>query len=603
MPTPGPLAITVEAYAYATAPTHPVVRFALKTLPRPLRGAEEGGRLGWLLGPSPVMEPVPQPLQVGLAAPPSSVTLELPRAAVGQRVAYAVWGWPVLTGPQSLPIRPTADSTLLLAAGLRGAGGDLDVPPVVMTARLLDAAGRRVADPWRVTLDSEAGATRRGWRDQRIDLSRWAGQTLTLQLETQGEAAGPWGVWARPLVRRPLAHRRTSVVLLSLDTLRADHIGAYGYQRATTPVLDRLAATSFVFTRAFAPFPSTTASHMSMLTARLPCNHGVVTPRQRLRQAIPTIAEVFADARFATAAITENGLIAGPAGFRRGFERYRELRQGSRKLGTFGEVTRRAAAVLDDLEDAPFFLFLHTYQVHTPYKFPADLAETFTVDGDAPKAEREKADYDRGLRYADELLDDLLVVIERARERGPVALVVTSDHGTEFGEHGRIGHALGVHVEQLHVPLLINHPPLGAGGRIDHLAELIDLPRTLLALADVDPPDGLGGRNLLQLVAGTAAGPRQAFGEQLWGPRTTSLRTGEFTWIHDAEGTRVYDPRADPLEQRDLSSERPALAARGREAIEAFRRRCTPGRPMPDGPAVPLDPERAKALRSLGYIE
>jgi len=221
-----------------------------------------------------------------------------------------------------------------------------------------------------------------------------------------------------------------------------------------------------LFEQAVAPFPSTTASHMTMLTSLEPCAHGVLAPSMVLDPAIPTVTERLAAEGYATVAITEDGLIAGEAGFNRGFDSYRDL-VGSENapLGLFDHGIALARAWLERHGAEPFFMFLHTYQVHIPYKVPPHLRGLFAGEATASEAERQAVDYDAGLRYADELFAGFLAYLESSGVLARTLLVVTADHGTEFGEHGGIGHARGVYEEQVRVPLIVHRPGAAGVGR------------------------------------------------------------------------------------------------------------------------------------------
>src|SRR5262249_26545918 len=212
-----------------------------------------------------------------------------------------------------------------------------------------------------------------------------------------------------------------------------------------------------LFEQTVSHFPSTTGSHMSMLTSVEPCAHGVLAPGSVLGEQVATLAEALAARGYATVAITEDALIRGDIGFNRGFDSYRDMvGTQNEPLGQFAEGLARARAWLERHGSEPFFMFLHTYQVHRPYKVPDRYRGVFPVGAEADEAHRQEADYDAGLRYADEQLGGFLRFLERSGLLARTLVVVTSDHGTEFGDHGGIGHARGVYEEQLRVPLVFH---------------------------------------------------------------------------------------------------------------------------------------------------
>jgi arylsulfatase A-like enzyme len=610
-PPLGGVVVEVEAYVYERAPETKLIRGAMKHLQAILAQAHQQGVLGDLVGPSERVRRVAQPPTISGAGPPGTITIALAPTDAGKRVAYAAWAWRLASADVEIDLGAVAAGTrVTLAAGAQDVS-TIGMPAVGMTAELIDATSNvPLAAIWQRTLDPVHVDADRGWQETTVDLTPWAGPARRLALHALGagtDVAAHFGTWARPLVRRPAAapDTRPSVLLLSIDTLRADHVGAYGQSRPTTPNLDRLAATSALFERVYSAFPSTTGSHMSMLTSLLPCAHGVTVPNGKLAPAIPTLAELLAGRGYATVGITEDGLIKGVAGFNRGFDRYRDLRPDPPpNLGDFHVGIDLAKRWLEAREPGePFFMFLHTYQVHIPYKIPPHLTGLFTAPADAVEWQRHMADYDTGLRYADELLAGFLDFLQARGLLDEIVLVVTSDHGTEFGERGGIGHAKGVHTEQLHVPLLVRYPGVVSPRRVTDVAAVVDLPPTILELVGLTPLPTFTGRSLVPQLRGEPGPEREIVGEQLWGPRQTSLRDGRHTWITTETGTALYEDATDRWEQRDRAADEPDLAARGRDAIVAFRARCqTEMRELSKAP-VPMDPDRLRALKALGYVQ
>ncbi len=599
--------LQIEAYVYARVPAAALIRRTMQKLHKILTDTRRPGLLNEVLGESAAFRRAPHaPLTVA-TKPPETITLQLPAAAAGQRVIYAIWAWPLAPSRVEMPLQPIlSGSRLALAAGVQAAEA-VALAPVAFEATLLDPATERpVVSLWRRTLNPTTQSDV-GWQDETVDLTAWIGGTYRLRLEahpTGGAATGHLGTWARPLLQTPTSRRddRPNVLLLSIDTLRADHVGAYGQKRNTTPRLDQLAATATVFEQVYSPFPSTTASHISMLTSLQPCAHGVTLPDQHLDASIPTLPELLAAHGYATVGITEDGLIKGDAGFNRGFDRYRDLHPDT-TVGSFHTGIALAEQWLAGDHGSPFFMFLHTYQVHHPYKIPAHLRGLFSAPADAPEWERHQADYDVGLRHADELLGGFLDFLAERKLLEHMVLIITSDHGTEFGERGGIGHARGVHVEQLHVPLILYYAPLKGGVRVANLAGVLDIPPTVLELVGLEPLPSFTGQSLVPLLRRDIPSTRVVVGEQLWGPRQTSLRDGTHTWIMTTAGTAVYDSAADPWEQHDLVPHRAELAAQGGRAIAEFRSGCSPGHDVRVPSFGAVDPERSRALKSLGYIQ
>ena len=315
----------------------------------------------------------------------------------------------------------------------------------------------------------------------------------------------------------PVPGTTRGVILISLDALRADHLGTYGHDRPTSPFLDSLAARGAVFERAVAQYPSTLASHLTMFTGLYPQEHAVFRPERFLDPTIETLPESLLAAGFRTAGFTEGGFMSGPYGFERGFElfddpRYRDDTDVER---TFERGLEFLEGVADDER---FFLFLHTYSIHDPYTPPAAYRGlfwdgepppgTFPSDGQNLRAVNRgelavtpeivdylASQYDASIRYVDDVLKRFWGRVEALGLADEVTLVITSDHGEAFYEHGKLAH-MQVYPEDLLVPLIVLHPEVTAPARVPALVGLVDLAPTLYQLAGVEPPRPPSGRSL-----------------------------------------------------------------------------------------------------------
>lgn len=319
----------------------------------------------------------------------------------------------------------------------------------------------------------------------------------------------------------PLDGRRAALppptrgyVLISLDTLRADRLGAYGYDKATSPFFDRLAAERGVlFERALAPYPSTLVSHMSMFTALYPPQHGVYPPSRVLPESIATLPQRFRAAGFRTQGHTEGGFVGRGYGFERGFEVYDDT--GYAADTDIERTFARGVAFLRSLEPGErFFLFLHSYSIHDPYDPPDPFVETFGDGSPGPDSGGERIRafnhgetgieaeevarfsrrYDASIRYVDGVLEKLVGELDALALLADTTLIVTSDHGEEFLEHGKLGHTQ-LFPEVLAVPLLVVHPDLAGGRRVADQVGLVDLAPTLLEVAGLTPLEGVAGRS------------------------------------------------------------------------------------------------------------
>jgi len=323
-----------------------------------------------------------------------------------------------------------------------------------------------------------------------------------------GERSAP-----APAADAPLRPR--GVVLISIDALRADSLGPYGSVRETTPFLDRLAGRATVFENAFAQVPSTLPSHMSMFTGLYPSEHQVDPPSSVLSDQIRTLPEVLRKAGFRTFGHTEGGYVQGGYGFARGFEEWSDT-----PYARDTDVERTLRAGLDSLAGVRagerFFLFLHTYSVHDPYDPPPGYrtlpwmgprpAGAFDPTGPNLAAHNEhrvaatpeaiewfRGLYDAGVRYLDDQLAVFFAELERTGLADETVVILTSDHGEEFGEHGHLAHTQA-YPECLRIPLLVVAPGRGAA-RVARLVETVDFAPTIYELTGVAAPPDLPGRS------------------------------------------------------------------------------------------------------------
>jgi arylsulfatase A-like enzyme len=412
------------------------------------------------------------------------------------------------------------------------------------------------------------------------------------------------------------------IILISFDTLRADHLGAYGYRRETSPFFDQLAARGTLFDEAWVQFPSTLTSHMSMLTGLYPAQHGVYPPRGRLAADVVTLAERLQRHGLRTAAHTEGGYVRGGFGFRRGFDemRARDAR-GPREIErTFG----RGLAFLSQLgPDDRFFLFLHTYCVHAPYAPPAGYRGTFwsapppagAFEPTGPllarqnqSGEKLSADvvayftalYDESIRYADAQLAALVGSLERMGLADEVILVVTADHGEELQEHGLMNHDQ-LYPEVMHVPLLVVTPERRPA-RHRRVVQSIDLAPSLLALAGAPAAPELPGRSFAaDLGHDVPMAPSEAFAEAPEGRRSLVHHDGERLWQLLVGGSppraELYDLSADRSARVNLSDRERRQTRRLLDRLEAYR--WAPR----EAPQQVLDAETEAELKSLGYLQ
>jgi len=455
------------------------------------------------------------------------------------------------------------------------------------------------------------------WRDRRVDLADLGGRTVRFDFETttrpgadRSRSTAAYPLWGAPQIVAPRKRgKRRNLILVSLDTVRADHLGGRRDGVALSPWFDRLASRGTSFRQAVSTFHSTTAAHMSLFTGLYPATHHVRYASHVLPRAIPTLPQLLARAGYATAAVTEDAMILAGSGFARGFDSYRENRDAIQRAGAADQTFSYGVKWLDQHPGELFFLFLHTYEAHSPYTPPAGSLEQVPapdlvgLDRAHARWEKMKRRYAAEVRHTD---DALARLFDQLRERGVLddaLVVITSDHGEEFGEHGLLGHAKTVYDEVLRIPLLFWAPGrVPEGVVVDEEVSLVDVAPTILELLDLPTPGGIPGRSLVRAMRGDPIpGGGLRFAEGLAGDvRMVTARTPALKWIwrEDEPGLRAYDLRRDPREKTPIDD--PEVLARGSTLIEAYRA-------LDDAPRAPshrtLDEKTRRKLEALGYVD
>jgi arylsulfatase A-like enzyme len=422
---------------------------------------------------------------------------------------------------------------------------------------------------------------------------------------------------------------RPNLLIISLDTTRADHLSAYGYAPPTTPNLARLAAHGTLFEQARAHVPSTLPSHATLFTGLLPPSHGVrCNGRMRLPDTAETLAEILAARGWRTGAVLGAFPLEHRFGLAQGFAEYDDAfgasaaeRRTPPAAGTDGgaptsgfwlgnayaaferdasQVSDRALAWIGKGE-GPWFLFAHYFDAHQPYAPPAEEAARFTLP------------YDAEIAFVDRQVGRL---VDAVLARAPDTLViVVGDHGEGLGDHGEAWHNRYLYDATLHVPFVMLWPGHAAAGRrIKAPVGLVDVTPTILDLFALPPPARTDGRSLARtLLDGSEPAPRDLYAETLvWrfeeskGIEVRALVSGGFKVIEtrsprpQEEGTEIYDLSADPGENSNLAVPQPdhirALVQQLHQWSEGLERRGAPLEPLP------LDPEAEKKLKSLGYL-
>lgn len=435
-----------------------------------------------------------------------------------------------------------------------------------------------------------------------------------------------------------------NVILISIDSLRADHLGCYGYDQPTSPNIDRLAATGVRFDRAYATSPWTLPSHASMFTGLYADTHGVYSANSALKKDATTLPAVLRKAGYQTAAVVCAPLLKKRYGLHHGFELYDVELIGAnakkaRAVKVGPSVTKKALAWLDGRGEKPFFLFLHYWDPHYDYNPPQKYVDLFDPDYEGKEdgiGIYERTDinpsmdprdlkhlvalFDGEIRYTDDAVGTLLAgLAERGLDRNTAVLLV-ADHGEEFLEHGWKGHTRTCYEELIRIPFIARVPWLEKGPAVvDDPVSLVDIFPTVLSLLG-RPREGLKlqGSDLGRAIAQGASLPQRSLtaetrqGEPVprgKGYRWSALLTKDSHKLHRlGRGTDVrwnlFELATDPGEQRDLANEKTEL--RDKLATELDRRRTLHGqlrKVLKAGEETELDAELAETLKGLGYLQ
>jgi len=416
-----------------------------------------------------------------------------------------------------------------------------------------------------------------------------------------------------------------NVILITLDTARADRMGFLGSTLGLTPNLDALARESVVFTHAYSQVPLTAPSHATILTGTYPQFHQVSDFQVPLARDLPYAPAILREHGYHTSAFVGAMVLDPHVGFARGFDRgfdtydagFHQAHPGEDRYHSSerrgGEVVAHALAWLNQHPQGPFFMWLHLYDAHDPYDPPEPYKSKYAA-----------APYDGEIAYADSVLGKFLSDL-RARGLYHGALIaVMADHGEALGDHGEDTHGFFLYDETIHVPLVIKLPSAASaqtdspGRKIENRVGLVDVLPTILQAAGIAVPHEVQGESLLDMLlpkpapaesAEASAAPdasrdRPAYAETDY-PQNTygwsplrALRTGKYLYIK-APRQELYDQSADPKAERDLSSAAAAVTSTLAGQLDAFRQKTSSSR---EAPKSAVDPEAQAKLAALGYV-
>ena len=525
--------------------------------------------------------------------------------------------------------------------------------------RILLAGGGRGGAAARVALDiePEGGAATEAWRGevavgrpQSVDLSAWSGDLVRLRLSAIDGAVA----WRRlelqggrpqsPLAssgadRQALvvADERPNLLLYVIDTLRADHTSVYGYQRRTTPRLEELAGEGIVFDPAWANASWTWPGTVTLLTGALPSVHGAVNLLNLVSPKVGLLSETLQAAGYTTHAVVTNTNLREGRGTDRGWDDYRYLHDSPGPTESSAFINRELLPRLAELaaSDRPFFVYLHSVDPHLPYREVPEHGQFVDPDYEGPidgsiasvlallddvrrdglAAHRADLEhvlglYDGAVLHNDTRIGELVDAMAELGLLESTAILVTSDHGEEFLEHGGVAHGHSLYQELIRIPMVLR-PPGGVAPRRVAGAQQVDVAAMLAGLAGVTMPPTSIGRNLL---SGGAADRRPVFSEQEVGDRRLwSLVEGGMKLHYNRNATRaawqgretheLFDLSADAGEQSNLYTSRPILAGYLLERVRALAAQLPTAAERDSMRADELTEEVREKLRALGYLQ
>ena len=444
-----------------------------------------------------------------------------------------------------------------------------------------------------------------------------------------------------------------NVLLVTIDTLRADHLAFHGYYRKTMPLLSEWLAETTIFENCFSPLPLTDPSMSSLLTGLYPIRHGVRHNARKLDPAFTTLAQVLRASGYETAAFTSRDGLIGEIGLERGFDHANYEGGGAMEGMPPGgkrnaekwqrraeHVTEAALAWLGMPREKPFFVWLHYFDPHAHYDPPERFAHTFTPGlptdpvrnlrawwGRVSDRNQTIAAYDAEIVTVDHHLAKVVEHLRAIGEWNDTLFVLTADHGESLGEHGHMDHGEWLYQEQIHIPLLMRLPgTVPAGQRVPGLVRSIDIAPSIIELAGVSGAESdrfvkqMDGQSLVPMLRGKEGAPRRIFVESKNCPETPEAAwlapgmechpggvAGKLRAVYDGrwkliitpleEGRKyeLYNLEADPAETDDLSAKQPDRVAALEREIDRFWETATP--------RAVVDDEMVERLRALGYAD
>lgn len=401
--------------------------------------------------------------------------------------------------------------------------------------------------------------------------------------------------------RRSVRGGPPNLILISLDTCRADRLSCYGHPRQTTPHIDAVAREGILFENAVSPVPITLPAHSSILTGTIPPYHGVHDNiNYRLGDSNVTLAEVLRENGYRTAAVIGAFVLDSQTGIDQGFDSFDDrlipggASAGRRPERRAEEVSRLANAWLSENSSTPFFLFLHYYDPHDPYTPPEPFASTFADDP-----------YAGEVAYTDQAVGQVMKKLEDLDLYDSSIIIIVGDHGESLGEHGESTHGYFVYHSTTKVPLIVKLPGRRRARRVDQTVSLVDILPTVLSQLNLPLPETLQGEDLSPLFSNDVPDrkPRHIYSESMLATKydcnsLLAVETRDWKYIQTSR-PELYDLRVDPDELHNVLDEQPGRAGFLQERLRSML--AEHSRVGRGESTASLDAESLARLRSLGY--
>ena len=438
------------------------------------------------------------------------------------------------------------------------------------------------------------------------------------------------GLWLGSCVGEPepVEEPIPPVILINIDTLRADHLGCYGYERDTSPNLDAWSQEAVRFAWTFSQAPNTPPSQSSILTSLYPTSHGRISDTEVLADSVDTLAELFHRVGYTTGAFVDGGLMAAEFGLDQGFDIYDDA------AGGLAAIDPKARAWIEQHKEQPFLLMVHTYDVHSPYEHTPEPYQSRYLEGlELPdqefqdkltwlmeqrrvsrygenphqltpvQVEYARALYDGGIYAMDVWLGEFFEFLKEQGLYDRAIIAFISDHGDAFEEHDTVFHER-IYTPVTRVPMLIRFPGGRHGGQVvGEAVEGLDLMPTLLSIAGLDLPEAIQGQDLLPLIEGETGHRELAVSESPFFGRRVALTTSEYRLIHTEQGgvPELYAYRDDPLEQNNLAAEKPEIVEQLQAGVESWT--TTVEAHQHGGDVAKMKDSTIEQLKALGYLQ